>query len=87
MKPGGRVANIGVHGQPVTLHLERLWAQNISITTRLVDTISIPQLLTLIAARRFDPTAVRTESCTAEASMLRRLFVKAKSAFRLLVGN
>lgn len=62
VKPGGRVANIGVHGKPVMLHLERLWAQNVTITTRLVDTVSIPSLLTLIQARRFDPTLFVTHT-------------------------
>ena len=38
--PGGTIANIGVHGQKVALHLERLWDRNISITTRLVDTVT-----------------------------------------------
>jgi len=69
VKPGGRVANIGVHGKPVSLHLERLWAQNITITTRLVDTISIPPLLTLIAARRFDPTMLATHTFSLDESM------------------
>lgn len=62
VKPGGRVANIGVHGKPVCLHLERLWAHNITITTRLVDAVSVPQLLSLIQARRFDPTVFATHT-------------------------
>jgi threonine dehydrogenase-like Zn-dependent dehydrogenase len=40
--PGGTIANIGVHGTKVDLHLERLWSQNIAITTRLVDTVTTP---------------------------------------------
>jgi threonine dehydrogenase-like Zn-dependent dehydrogenase len=43
--PAGRIANIGVHGKPVTLHLEQLWNRNIATTTRLVDTSSTPMLL------------------------------------------
>lgn len=62
VKPGGRVANIGVHGKSVCLHLERLWAHNITITTRLVDTVSVPQLLSLIQAKRFDPTVFATHT-------------------------
>jgi alcohol dehydrogenase len=62
VKPGGRVANIGVHGKPVCLHLERLWAHNITITTRLVDTVSVPQLLHLIQAGRLDPTVFATHT-------------------------
>ena len=38
--PGGTIANVGVHGAKVELHLETLWAHNITITTRLVDTVS-----------------------------------------------
>src|SRR5690606_25826168 len=43
--PGGVIANIGVHGLKADLHLEKLWSQNISITTRLVDTVTTPMLL------------------------------------------
>jgi alcohol dehydrogenase len=52
---GGRLANVGVHGQPVTLHLERLWARNITLTTRLVDTITTPMLLRVVRSGRLDP--------------------------------
>lgn len=69
VKPGGRVANIGVHGKPVTLHLERLWAHNITITTRLVDTVTVPQLLNLIQARRFDPTVFATHTFRLDEAM------------------
>jgi alcohol dehydrogenase len=55
VRPGGRVANIGVHGEPATLHLEQLWIKNITITTGLVDTFSTPTLLRLVAAGRIDP--------------------------------
>jgi alcohol dehydrogenase len=58
--PGGVIANIGVHGVPVALHLERLWDRNISITTRLVDTVSTPMLLDVLKAKRIDPTRLIT---------------------------
>jgi len=54
VRPGGRVANIGVHGKPVTLHLEDLWIKNVTITTGLVDTYSTPNLLTMLAAGQLD---------------------------------
>jgi len=54
VRPGGRVANIGVHGTPVTLHLERLWARNVTITTGLVDTYSTPTLLRLLTSHQLD---------------------------------
>jgi alcohol dehydrogenase len=54
VRPVGRVANIGVHGKPVTLHLERLWARDVTITTGLVDTYSTPTLLRLLASHQID---------------------------------
>jgi alcohol dehydrogenase len=60
VRPGGRVANIGVHGQPATLHLETLWIKNITITTGLVDTSSTPTLLKLVSEGRLDPTGFAT---------------------------
>jgi alcohol dehydrogenase len=60
IRPGGRVANIGVHGKPAQLHLERLWIRDVTITTGLVDTFSIPQLMRLIASGRLDPSLFAT---------------------------
>jgi alcohol dehydrogenase len=54
IRPGGRLANIGVHGEPATLHLEELWIKNVTITTGLVDTYSTPTLLRLTASRQVD---------------------------------
>jgi alcohol dehydrogenase len=56
IRPGGRVANVGVHGHSATLHLEKLWIRDVTITTGLVDTFTIPGLLRLIADGRLDPT-------------------------------
>jgi alcohol dehydrogenase len=53
-RPGGHIANIGVHGEPATLHLEELWIKNVTITTGLVDTFSTPTLLKLVASRQVD---------------------------------
>jgi alcohol dehydrogenase len=60
VRPGGRVANIGVHGHPATLHLERLWIRDVTITTGLVDTFTTPRLLKLIAEGRLDATPFAT---------------------------
>jgi alcohol dehydrogenase len=60
IRPGGRVANIGVHGHSATLHLETLWTRDVTITTGLVDTYSIPQLLRLIISGRLDPSLFAT---------------------------
>jgi len=53
-RPGGRIANIGVHGGPATLHLEDQWTRDITITTGLVDAYSTPTLLRLLASRHID---------------------------------
>jgi alcohol dehydrogenase len=60
VRPGGRVANIGVHGHSATLHLEKLWTRDVTITTGLVDTRTIPQLMKLVASGRLDPTVFAT---------------------------
>ena len=61
---GGVIANIGVHGQPVDLHLERLWSHNIAITTRLVDTVTTPMLLKTVQSKRLDPSRLITHRFT-----------------------
>ena len=60
VRPGGHVANVGVHGKPATLHLEKIWIRDITVTTGLVDTFSTPQLLKLVASGRLDPTVFAT---------------------------
>jgi alcohol dehydrogenase len=54
VRPGGRVANVGVHGHSATLHLETLWIRDLTITTGLVDTFTTPRLLDLIAGGKLD---------------------------------
>lgn len=58
--PGGTLANIGVHGTKVALHLERLWDRNIAITTRLVDTVSTSMLLKTVQSGKLDPKRLIT---------------------------
>jgi alcohol dehydrogenase len=58
--PGGVIANIGVHGTKVDLHLENLWDRNITITTRLVDTVSTPMLLNSLRSTKIDPKLLIT---------------------------
>ena len=62
--PGGTIANIGVHGTKVDLHLENLWDRNISITTRLVDTVSTPMLLNTLRSHKIDPKLLITHRFT-----------------------
>jgi alcohol dehydrogenase len=57
---GGRIANVGVHGKPVELHMEKLWDRNISLTTRLVDTATIPMLLKVVESGKLQPSKLVT---------------------------
>ncbi|MGW0705513.1 zinc-dependent alcohol dehydrogenase family protein [Streptomyces sp. NPDC002643] len=62
VRPGGHVANVGVHGKPATLHLEDLWIKNVTITTGLVDTHSTPTLLRMAAAGRLPTSSLVTHT-------------------------
>ena len=62
VRPTGRVANIGVHGKPATLHLEELWIKDVTITTGLVDTSSTPTLLRLLRTGLLDPRPIVTHT-------------------------
>ncbi len=57
---GGHIANVGVHGKPVQLNLDKLWSQNITLTTRLVDTVTTPLLLKTVTSGRIDPRKLIT---------------------------
>jgi alcohol dehydrogenase len=61
VRPGGHVANIGVHGKPATLHLEKLWIRNVTITTGLVDTFTTPTLIRLLAGGQLRIGALLTQ--------------------------
>jgi len=69
IRPGGRVANIGVHGRSAQLHLEKLWTRDVTITTGLVDTFSIPQLMRLISSGRLDPSLFATHHFSLDDTM------------------
>ncbi|WP_066945562.1 alcohol dehydrogenase catalytic domain-containing protein [Streptomyces lushanensis] len=62
VRPGGHVANVGVHGKPAVLHLEDLWIRDVTITTGLVDTFSTPMLTDMTAARRLPTSSLVTHS-------------------------
>ncbi len=62
IKPGGHIANVGVHGKSVQLHLEKLWASNITITTRLVDTVTTPMLLKMVESGKLQPEKMITHT-------------------------
>lgn len=62
VRPGGRIANVGVHGKPVTFHLEDLWISNITLTTGLVNGTTVGTLLDLLAHGKLDASAFGTHS-------------------------
>ncbi|MDY7018218.1 MAG: zinc-dependent alcohol dehydrogenase family protein [Nitrospirota bacterium] len=62
VKPGGRIANVGVHGKPVEFHIEVLWIKNITLRTGLVNTDTIPLLLKTLKTGRLDPGRLITHS-------------------------
>jgi alcohol dehydrogenase len=57
---GGHIANVGVHGKSVELHMEKLWDRNISLTTRLVDTVTTPMLLKVVRSGKLQPSQLVT---------------------------
>jgi alcohol dehydrogenase len=62
VRPGGTIANIGVHGVPVELPMQEMWIQNITLTMGLVDTVSIPTLLTMVESGRLPAEKMGTHS-------------------------
>src|SRR6185312_6245613 len=67
--PGGHIANIGVHGKSVDLQLQDLWSKNVTITTRLVDTETIPLLLKTVQAGKINPKSLITHHFKLEDMM------------------
>ena len=85
-RPGGRIANIGVHGEPATLHLEEQWIRNITITTGLVDTYSTPTLLRLVTTHQVDAKRFVTHHFTlAEFETAYDVFARAAETSALKV--
>ena len=60
LAPGGHLANVGVHGKPAELRLDKLWDRNITVTTRLVDTVTTPMLLKLVQSGKLQPSRLVT---------------------------
>lgn len=89
LAPGGYLANIGVHGKSVDLHLENLWDRNVTITTALVDTYSIPTLLNLVKNERLHPEELITHRFgLAEAMKAYEVFGQAaeKHALKVIIS-
>jgi alcohol dehydrogenase len=66
VRPGGHVANVGVHGKAVPLHLENLWIQNIFISMGLVNTSSTSMLLKLVESKKLPAAKMVTHRFTFE---------------------
>jgi alcohol dehydrogenase len=66
---GGHIANVGVHGKPVQLNLDKLWAQNITLTTRLVDTVTTPMLFKTVLSGKLQPGQLITHHFTLDQVM------------------
>src|ERR1700720_1124334 len=66
---GGHIANIGVHGKPVQLDLDKLWSHNITLTTGLVDTVTTPMLLKTVVSRKLQPEQLITHHFTLDDVM------------------
>ena len=62
VRAGGHVANVGVHGAPATLHLEKLWIKDVTITMGLVDTSTTARLLGLVSGHHLDPASLVTQT-------------------------
>jgi len=84
--PGGTIANIGVHGVKADIHLEKLWDRNITVTTRLVDTVSTPMLLNTVRSGKIDPKQLITHRFKlAEISAAYDIFGRAADTHALKV--
>jgi len=69
VRPGGHIANVGVHGQSVDLQLQKLWMQNITITTGLVNTNTTPMLLKTVQSNKIQPEKLITHRFTFDKIM------------------
>jgi alcohol dehydrogenase len=69
VRPGGHVANVGVHGKPVELHIEELWIRNITISTGLVNANTTPMLLKLVRQGKIPAALLATHRFTFDTIM------------------
>ncbi|HWL27539.1 MAG TPA: zinc-dependent alcohol dehydrogenase family protein [Burkholderiaceae bacterium] len=90
VRPGGHIANVGVHGRSVNLELEKLWTKNITLTTGLVNTNTTPMLLKTVEAKRVDPASLITHRFTFDQFLhAYDVFGKAASenALKVIISN
>ncbi|MEC5270716.1 zinc-dependent alcohol dehydrogenase family protein [Caldifermentibacillus hisashii] len=81
VKPGGYIANVGVHGKPVEFHLEKLWISNITLTTGLVNTSTTPMLLKTVTSKKLQPEQLITHRFTFDQ------FLEAYDVFKQAAEN
>ncbi len=81
VKPGGYIANAGVHGKPVEFHLEKLWISNITLTTGLVNTSTTPMLLKTVTSKKLQPEQLITHRFTFDQ------FLEAYDVFKQAAEN
>ena len=87
VRPGGHIANVGVHGEPVTLHLEDLWIANLVMTTGLVNGTSIAMLVDLVASGKIDASGVRHSHLRSRPDDRRIRRIRARRHLRRLEGR
>lgn len=81
VKPGGYIANVGVHGKPVEFHIEKLWISNITLTTGLVNTSTTPMLLKTVTSKKLQPEQLITHRFTFDQ------FLEAYDVFKRAAEN
>jgi len=81
VKPGGYIANVGVHGKPVEFHIEKLWISNITLTTGLVNTSTTPMLLKTVTSKKLQPEQLITHRFTFDQ------FLEAYDVFKQAAEN
>ena len=87
---GGHIANVGVHGKSVDLHLETLWSHNITLTTRLVDTVTTPMLLKVVQSGKIQPKNLITHHFSLnDVSQAYQVFGNAakENALKVIITN
>jgi alcohol dehydrogenase len=90
VKPGGHIANVGVHGQKVNFEIEKLWIKNLTITTGLVNTNTTPMLIKTVSANRVDLSKLITHHFSlSEIEKAYEVFLNAakEKAMKVIISN
>jgi alcohol dehydrogenase len=90
VRPGGHIANVGVHGKSVDFQIQKLWIQNITLTTGLVNTNTTPMLLKTVESRKLQPENLITHRFTFDQlPQAYEVFGNAakQKALKVIIGN